>query len=73
MKKLGSFKEDLNNSPKEIQENKGKQLETLKEEKNKSLKEIQKNTIKLVKELNKVVQNVKAEIETIKNTNRGNP
>jgi hypothetical protein len=66
MKTIGSFKKNLNNSLKEIQENKGKQVETLKEEKNKSLKEIQKNTIKQVKELNKVVQNIKAEVETIK-------
>ena len=49
MKIIESFKEDINNSLKEIQENTGKQVEALKEETNKSLKEIQENTIKLVK------------------------
>jgi hypothetical protein len=60
MKIIESFKEDINNSLKEIQESTGKQ------ETNKSLKEIQENTIKWVKELNKVVQDLKMEIETIK-------
>jgi hypothetical protein len=41
---MQSFKEDINNFLKEIQENLGKQLEALKEETNKYLKEIQKNT-----------------------------
>ena len=40
MKIIENFKEDINNSLKEIQENTGKQLEALKEETNKSLKEI---------------------------------
>ena len=40
MKIVESFKEDTNNSLKEIQENTGKQVETLKEETNKFLKEI---------------------------------
>jgi hypothetical protein len=40
MKIIEAFKEDINNSLKEIQENTGKQLEALKEETNKSLKEI---------------------------------
>jgi predicted HicB family RNase H-like nuclease len=44
-----------NNSLKEIQENKGKQIEALKEETHKSLKEIQENTSKQVKELNKSI------------------
>ena len=39
-----TFKEDINNSLKEIQENICKQIEALKEETKKSLKEIQKNT-----------------------------
>ena len=38
MKIIESFKEDINNSLKEIQENTGKQVEALKEETNKSLK-----------------------------------
>jgi hypothetical protein len=44
MKIIESFKEDINNSLKEIQENTGKQ----------------------VKELNKVIQYIKLEVETIK-------
>ena len=46
MKIIESFKEDINNSLKEIQENTGKQ----------------------VKELNKVIQDLKVEVETIKKT-----
>jgi hypothetical protein len=46
MKILESFKEDINNSLKEIQENTGKQ----------------------VKELSKVIQDLKVEVETIKKT-----
>jgi hypothetical protein len=41
-----SFKEDINNSLIEMQENTGKQAEDLKEEANKSLKEIQEDRIK---------------------------
>ena len=57
MKIIESFKEDINNSLKEIQENTGKQ----------------------VKELNKVIQHLKVEAETIKkkikhtHTNGGKP
>jgi predicted HicB family RNase H-like nuclease len=46
MKIIESFKETINNSLKEIQENTGKQVEMLKEETNKSLKEIQENNQK---------------------------
>jgi gas vesicle protein len=59
---IESFKEDINNSLKEIQENTGKQLEALKEE-TKPLKEIQGKKIKQVKELYKVVQDLKVEVE----------
>ena len=59
MKIIESFKEGINISLKEIQENTGKQVEDLKEETNKSVKEIQENTIKQVKELNKAVQDLK--------------
>jgi hypothetical protein len=38
---IGNFKKDINNSFKEIQENRGKQVEAVKEETHKSLKEIQ--------------------------------
>jgi hypothetical protein len=41
---------------------------SLKVDINKSLKEIQDSTIKQVKELNKVVQDLKVEVETIKKT-----
>ena len=58
------FKKDINNSLKEIQENIGKQLETLKEETQKSLK------IKQAKEMNKTIQNLKMELETIKESQR---
>jgi hypothetical protein len=57
---------DINNSLKEIQENTGKQLEALKGETQKPLKEFQENTIKEAKEMNKIVQDLKLEIGTIK-------
>ena len=41
-------------------------IESFKEDVNNSLKEIQENTGKQVKELNKVIQDLKMEIETIK-------
>jgi Skp family chaperone for outer membrane proteins len=63
---LEDFKKDVNNSIKEIQENKDKQVEALKEEKQKSLKELQENTTKEVQELNKTIQDLKMEVETIK-------
>jgi hypothetical protein len=65
MKIIESFKEDINNLLKEIRKNTDKQVETLKEETNTSLKE---NTIKQVKELNKVIQDLKMEGERIKKT-----
>jgi hypothetical protein len=46
MKIIEVFKEDINNSLKEMQKNTGKQVEALKEKTNKSLKEIQENTMK---------------------------
>jgi hypothetical protein len=66
MKIIESFKEDI--KKKLTERNTGrhrKQAEALKEETNKTLKEIQENTIKQVKELNKAVQDLKVEIETI--------
>ena len=53
---------------KEIQENTGKQLEALKEETQKSLKE--ENITKQVKLLNKTIQDLKLEVETIKKSQR---
>ena len=42
----------------------------LKEETKKSHKELQENTTKQVKELNKTIQDLKIEVETIKKTQR---
>ena len=67
---IEEFKKDINNSLKEIQENTGKQVENFKEETQKSLKELQKNTTKQVKELNKTIQYLKLEIDTIKKSLR---
>jgi hypothetical protein len=53
---------------KEIQKNTGKQLEPLKEETQKSLKTY--NTNKQVKELNKITNDLKIEIESIKKSQR---
>ena len=55
---------------KEIQENTGKQLEAFKEETQKSLREFQENTTKQVIELNKTIQDLKMEVETIKISQR---
>jgi gas vesicle protein len=66
------FKKEINNSLKKIQENMAKQVEGLKEETQKSLKELQENTTnrnsKQVMELNKTIQDLKMEVETIKKT-----
>ena len=70
---MEDFKKDINNSLKEIQENKGKQVETLKEETQKFLNELQETTTKLVKELNKTIQDLKMEIETIKKSQKRQP
>jgi flagellar motility protein MotE (MotC chaperone) len=43
-------------------------IESFKENINNSLKEIQENTGKQVKKLNKVIQDLKVEVETIKKT-----
>ena len=65
---IEDIKKDINNCLKEIQENTGKQLEALKEETQNSLKELQENT--KVKELEKKIQDLKLEIETIKKSQR---
>ena len=62
--------EDINNSLKEIQENTGKKLEARKEETQKSLKELQEYMTKQVMELNKTIQDLRREVETIKKTQR---
>ena len=53
---------------KEIQENTGKQLEAFKEETQKCLRELQENNTKQEMELNKTIQDLKMEVETIKKT-----
>ena len=55
---------------KEIQENTGKQLEAFKEETQKCLRELLENNSKQEMELNKTMQDLKREIETIKKTQR---
>jgi exonuclease VII large subunit len=64
------FEKGINNLLKEIQKNTAKQVEVLKEEAQKSLKELQENTTKQVMELNKTIQDLKMEVETIKKTKR---
>ena len=63
-------KKDFNNSLKEIQENIAKQVEDNKEEAQKSLKELQENTSKQAKEINKTIQYLNMEIETINHKGR---
>jgi esterase/lipase len=63
---IEDFKKDINNPFKEIQENTGKQVENKTKQNKKSLKELEENTTKQVKELNKTIQDLKMEIETIK-------
>ena len=70
MMMIGNFKKSINNSLKEIQENKGKQVESLIEETHKFLKEIQKNTSNRVKELSKTIQDLEMETNTLKKTQR---
>jgi hypothetical protein len=62
MMMIEELKKHINNSLEEIQ-NTGKQLEVLKEETQKFFKELQENT---TKQVNKIIQDLKMEIETIK-------
>jgi DNA anti-recombination protein RmuC len=71
MMMIEDFKKDINNTFKDIQGNTDKQVEAFKEETEKYLKELQENKTKQVKELNKtVIQGIKMEIESIKNSQR---
>jgi hypothetical protein len=70
MKKIEDIKKDINNSHREILKNRGKYIEAFKEETHKSLKEIQENKTKQVKELNKTIQYLKMQIESIKKPKR---
>jgi chromosome segregation ATPase len=67
---IENFKKNKIKPLKKKQENTGKQVEALKEETQKFLKELQKNTTKQVKEMNKTIQDLKMEIETIKNSQK---
>ena len=71
MKVIETFREDKNNSLKEIQENTGKKVEALKEETNKYFKEIAESTIKQVKGLSKTVHDLKKNKEIINRRNLG--
>jgi uncharacterized protein Yka (UPF0111/DUF47 family) len=68
MMMVEDIKKDFNNSIKEIRENTAKQVEENKEEAQKSLKELQENTTKQVMELNKTIQDLEREVDTIKKT-----
>ena len=65
IKMIESFNDEMNKSFEQIQKNTIKQREVFKEEINKSLKDIQEHTLKQVKEMNKIVQDLKVEIEAI--------
>jgi hypothetical protein len=54
----------------ELQENTAKQVEVIKDETQKSLKELWENTNKQVMELNKTIQDLKMEVEIMKETQR---
>jgi hypothetical protein len=59
------IKKGIINSLKEIRENTAKQVEVAKEERQKSLKELQETTTKQVIELNKIIHDLKMEVETV--------
>jgi uncharacterized protein YukE len=66
MMMVEDIKKDFNNLLKEIQENTAKQEEDIKEEAQKSFNEWQENKTKQVMELNKTIQDLKREVDTIK-------
>jgi chromosome segregation ATPase len=69
-KQVEGLEGEAQNSLKELQENTAKQTEVIEEETQKHLKELQENTNKQVMELNKTIQDLKREVETIKKTQR---
>jgi chromosome segregation ATPase len=79
-KEVEALKEETRKSLKELQENTAKQIEVLKElqaktakqveEPQKSFKELQENTTKQAMELNKSIQDLKMEVETMTKTQR---
>jgi septal ring factor EnvC (AmiA/AmiB activator) len=72
MMMVEDIKKNFNNSLKEIQENNAKELQVLKEKQENTtkqvefLKEKQENTSKQVMEMNKTIQDLKREVDTIK-------
>ena len=64
------FKKGINNRLKEIQENTAKQVETLKEEGQKSLKELQEKNKQIGDGIEKNIQDLKLEVETMKKIQR---
>jgi hypothetical protein len=70
MTMIEDFKNDIYKSLKEIQENTYNQVYALKEETEKSLTGLQENTIKQTKGINKTIQDLKIEIETVKKSQR---
>jgi chromosome segregation ATPase len=79
-KEVEALKKETQKTLKELQENTAKQVEVLtelqastakqKEEAQKSLKELQENKTKQAMELNKTIQDLKMEVETMKKTER---
>jgi len=67
---IEDFKKFINNSIKEIWDNIRKKLEAFKEETQSPLKSYMKTKPKQVKVLNKNIQDLKMEIETIKKSQR---
>lgn len=65
---IEAFKNEIKKSPQNRQNNPIKLVEALKKETNISPKKIQENTNKHEKEINKTVQYLKMEIETIRKT-----
>jgi len=64
------FKKNINNSLKEIKENRGNQVEPIEREHKKPLKSTEKKTTKQVKLFNNTIQNLKMEIQVIKKSKR---
>ena len=69
-KQVKGLKEEAQKFLNELLENTAKQVEALKEETQKSFKELQENKTKEVMELNKTIQDLKMEAETINKSQR---
>jgi chromosome segregation ATPase len=67
---MKDIKRGISNSFKELQENTSKKVEALKKETHKFLKERQESAIKQIKKLNKTIQDLKIEIESLKKIQR---